>query len=129
MSIPRQSDRAFGLTFAAVFAVISLVGFFVFETVLSWAIVIALVFLLIALAAPGILLPLNRLWGMIVARLSVVSNFIILGAFFYVMVFSFGLILKLFGRDPMERKFVQSADSYWVPVERHTDKETLPDMF
>jgi hypothetical protein len=129
MSAIRQSDRAFGLTFAAVFAIISLVGWLVFEVRIIWAPVAASVILLVALAAPGILLPLNRLWARFSHQLGRFTNAVLLALFFFLFVLPFGLIIRLFGRDPMVRTFEAEAETYWTPVGRQCDRETLTDMF
>ncbi len=129
MTTIRQSDRAFGLTFAAVFAIIGLVGWLVFEARLIWAPVAASVFLLVALAAPGILLPLNRLWAHIAHRVGLFSNALLLGSFFFLFVLPLGLIIRLFGKDPMVRTIDAEAETYWTPVGRQCDRETLTDMF
>ena len=129
MTTIRQSDRAFGLTFAAVFAIIGLVGWLVFEARLIWAPVAASVFLLVALAAPGILLPLNRLWARIAHRVGLFSNALLLGLFFFLFVLPLGLIIRLFGKDPMVRTIDAEAETYWTPVGRQCDRETLTDMF
>lgn len=128
MTPPRQTDRAFGLMFAAVFAVIAAVGFLAFGLVLAWAIVAAAIFLAIALAAPWILLPLNRLWAVFGRRLGYINNYVLLGAFFYVFVLPTGLIMRLFG-DPLRRKAAPDVASYWSPVTRKTNAETYRDMF
>jgi hypothetical protein len=125
----RQSDRAFGLTFAAVFAIIGLVGWLVFEARLIWAPIAASVFLLVALAAPGILLPLNRLWARIAHRVGLFSNALLLGSFFFLFVLPLGLMVRLFGKDPMVRTIDAEAETYWTPVGRQCDRETLTDMF
>ena len=129
MTTIRQSDRAFGLTFAAVFAIIGLVGWLVFEARLIWAPIAASVFLLVALAAPGILLPLNRLWARIAHRVGLFSNALLLGSFFFLFVLPLGLIVRLFGKDPMVRTIDAEAETYWTPVGRQCDRETLTDMF
>ncbi len=129
MTTIRQSDRAFGLTFATVFAIIGLVGWLVFEARLIWAPVAASVFLLVALAAPGILLPLNRLWARIAHRVGLFSNALLLGSFFFLFVLPLGLIIRLFGKDPMVRTIDAEAETYWTPVGRQCDRETLTDMF
>ncbi len=129
MTTIRQSDRAFGLTFAAVFAIIGPVGWLVFEARLIWAPVAASVFLLVALAAPGILLPLNRLWARIAHRVGLFSNALLLGSFFFLFVLPLGLIIRLFGKDPMVRTIDAEAETYWTPVGRQCDRETLTDMF
>ncbi len=129
MTTIRQSDRAFGLTFAAVFAIIGPVGWLVFEARLIWAPVAASVFLLVALAAPGILLPLNRLWARIAHLVGLFSNALLLGSFFFLFVLPLGLIIRLFGKDPMVRTIDAEAETYWTPVGRQCDRETLTDMF
>ena len=128
MTPPRQTEKAFGVMFTAVFVIIAAVGFFVFDVLLSWALAAALGFLAIALLAPGLLLPLNRLWMKFAGRLGLTNNFILLGIFFYLFVLPTGLIMRLFG-DPMHRGIDPSADSYWSPVGRKADAETYRDLF
>ena len=125
----RQSDRAFGLTFAAVFSMIAGIGWLIFDTVLYWALALSVVFLIMALTAPGVLLPLNRLWAAIGSRLAQLNNYVVLGLFLYLFVFPIGLIVRLLGRDPMQRAFNPQANSYWTPVERQATTETFQDMF
>ena len=125
----RQSERAFGMMFAAVFAVIALVGGLVFDARLYWVMAAAGLFLVTALAAPWVLLPLNRLWAVFAHRLGRLNNYVVLGLFFYVFIVPAGLILRLLGRDPMSRAFDAKAPTYWTPVTRRTDAETLRDMF
>ncbi len=88
----RQTDRAFGLTFAVVFAVIAGVGWLVFDAVLYWAMAVSTVFLVIALVLPGILLPLNRLYAVVAHRIGQVNNYVLLGLFFYLIVCPAGLV-------------------------------------
>jgi len=125
----RQTDRAFGLMFAGVFAIILVVGWFVFEARIDWAGYVAAGFLLTALMKPIFLLPLNRLWMGFAHRLSGVSNRLVLGLFFFIFMTSFGLVMKLFGRDPMARNKKSGTSSYWQPVKRQVDRDTLIDMF
>jgi len=123
------SDRAFGLTFGAVFLVIAAVGWLAFDARPYWAVAVAAVFLTTAVAIPWVLLPLNRLWAVIAHRVSLVVNHLVLGIFFYTLVFPLGRIIRLLGRDPMHRALDSTATSYLTPVERHTDAETFSDMF
>jgi len=125
----RQTDRAFGLMFAGVFAIITAVGWFVFDTRIDWAGYVGIGFLLIALIKPIFLLPLNRLWMGFAHRLSGISNRLVLGLFFFAFMTSFGLVMKLFGRDPMTRNKKPNTSTYWQPVKRQVDRDTLIDMF
>ncbi|MDA1091286.1 MAG: hypothetical protein O3A85_13350 [Proteobacteria bacterium] len=129
MTQPKLSDRKFGLIFASIFAIFTIVGWYGFDVVLRWAIVCSVAFLALALFVPGLLMPLNRLWGVVTGRIHRVVNFTLLAAFFYLVIFPFGLIMRLFGRDAMRRAPVPKAASYWQPVTRHTDETTLHDMF
>ena len=129
MTHPILSDRKFGLVFTAVFAMFAFIGWHFFDTVLSWAIICSWVFLALALVAPGVLLPLNRLWNFLAGRIHRIVNFTLLALFFYLLVLPFGLLMRLFGRDSMERARNPGAASYWRSVTRQTDESTLPDMF
>ena len=123
------SDRKFGLIFAVIFSIFTIVGWFAFDIVLRWAIVCAGTFLILSLIVPGLLMPLTRLWGRLTGRIHVVVNFTLLASFFYLLILPFGLVMKLFGRDAMNRTSAPGTTSYWRPVTRHTDETTLPDMF
>jgi nitrate reductase gamma subunit len=125
----KQSDRAFGITFAVVFTIITAVSWGFFETRQIWTVAVALLFLGIALTVPWILLPLNRLWAAFAFRLGRVNNFLLLSLFFFLFICTTGLIIRLFGRDFMHRKLDPTAESYWTPTTRKTNAETLQDMF
>lgn len=129
MTPHRQSSRAFGLTFAAVFAAVTAVGWLAFDAHLYWAAGTSVGFLVVAAVLPSVLLPLNRLWGVLSARISRVFNFVLLALFFYLFVLPLGLIIRLSGRDAMHRIPDPKAKTYWTPVTRHTDETTLHDMF
>jgi hypothetical protein len=125
----RQSDRAFGLTFAAVFAVAAAAGWLLFDARLAWAVAASAAFLVIALATPGLLLPLNRLWTAFARRLGRLNNVLLLGAFFYLVVLPAGLVMRLLGHDPMTRRLSPDAPTYWTTVGRKSTPDTLRDMF
>ena len=43
-----------------------------------------------------------------------VLSYVIMGALFYLIIAPIGLLLRLFGTDPMERRILADAESYWV---------------
>ena len=112
MTQPRLSDRKFGLIFATIFAIFTLVGWFFFDEVLRWAMVCSATFLTLALIVPALLMPLNRLWGLLTGRIHRVVNFTLLASFFYLLVLPFGLVMRLFGRDAMNRARAPETASY-----------------
>ena len=129
MAVVRQSDRAFGLTFTVLFALIFVIFYLVFEFDVLWALWVSIAFLVISLFSPSLLLPLNRLWAVLVGKISHFNNHILLGLFFVLFMFPIGIVLRLFGHDPMDRKKDKNEKTYWKKIERHTDSETLKDMF
>ena len=129
MTRVRQSDRAFGLTFATLFAIIGGLGWTLFHVILYWTFIVSVVFLMIAMATPGMLLPLNRLWAAISERLGHFNNYVLLGLFFYLFMFPAALLMRLLGVDPMQRAINPEVVSYWTPVERHADAATFRDTF
>ncbi|MEE8227677.1 MAG: hypothetical protein V3R30_12710, partial [Kiloniellales bacterium] len=69
----RSSDRGFGLVFAAVFAVIGLWPLIGGGALRRWALAVVAAFLAVALVAPRLLGPGNRLWtrfGLLLHRLA-----------------------------------------------------------
>lgn len=128
MSI-RQTDRAFGLTFAAVFTIIGGVIWFFTKSLAYWPFIVACVFAILALAVPGVLLPLNRLWSWFGGWFGHINNTLILGLFYVLFMIPFGVIMRLFGRDPMTRKIRGGQETYWQQPTRQLDRDTLRDMY
>ncbi len=126
----RSSDRGFGLVFAAVFTVIGLWPLGGGGALRWWALAVAAALLAVALVAPRLLGPANRLWtrfGLLLHRL--VSP-VIAGLLFYVAVTPTGLVLRLFGKDPLRLRLDASAKSYWI--ERRPpgpSPESMPHQF
>ena len=125
----RQSDRAFGLTFAAVFTLVFAVTWLAFDARLWWSLATAAVFFAVALTYPLALLPLNRLWGRFAMALGQLNNRLLLGIVFFGLVTPLGMALRLIGKDPRQRRYQPTADSYLTPVTRGTDTATLRDPF
>jgi hypothetical protein len=68
----RGSDRTFGIVFTILFLVIGCWPLFKDGPVRLWALAVAAVFLILALAVPRALAPLNRLWmafGLLLGRI------------------------------------------------------------
>ena len=129
MQVKRLSDRTFGITFAILFALIFIVFYYIFDINLFWAPWVCIVFSLTALLAPGVLMPLNRLWLKLAFLLSRINNIVLLGVFFFLAILPTGLTLRIFGYDPMGKKRNKTNNSYWTQINRHTDRETLKDLF
>jgi hypothetical protein len=112
--IKGSSDRAFGVVFTVVFAIIGLWPLIGGGNPYIWALSIAGGFLVAALVYPSILAPLNRLWMKFGLLLHKITNPIIMGLVFFVTVTPIALIMRMRGKDPLNRKFDPEATSYWI---------------
>jgi hypothetical protein len=125
----RLTDRGFGLAFAVVFGVITGIGWLLGGRVLQWPIVTSAILLLLALIAPGLLMPLNRIWTWLAHRIGFVTNHVLLGVFFYLVIVPFGVAGRLFGMTSFQKRPDSGAETYWKPVGRQSTTETYADMF
>ena len=125
----RQTDRAFGLTFAVVFAIIGGVIWWIKQDIYWWPFITAGIFLVFALAMPGFLLPLNRFWSWFGGKFGDINNHIVLAVFYVLFVVPFGIVMRLAGRDPMGRRSKSGTETYWTDTNRQLNRDTLRDMF
>ena len=79
-----------------------------------WAIGIAAAFAVVALARPGVLAPLNRLWTRFGLLLHKVVSPLIMGMLFYLTVTPIGLLMRAMGKDPLRLRPDPDAASYWI---------------
>jgi len=109
-----SSDRSFGLVFTAFFVLVGLLPLLHGHGMRPWALGLAVVFLLLALAAPATLAPANRAWTKFGLLLHNIVSPVALGILFYGVVTPTGLIMRLLGKDPLRLRFDHSANSYWI---------------
>jgi hypothetical protein len=80
----------------------------------SWPWMLAPFLVLVSLAAPMLLGPLNRGWLFIGDILGYVNTRIILGVIFLVIFTPYSFIMKLLKVDPMQRRLVPEQESYRI---------------
>ncbi len=110
----RSSNRSFGLVMMAFFLLLGVGPLLAGKPVLRWPFAVSSTFLILALALPAALAPLNRLWFQLGLLLHKVVSPIVLGVIFYLVITPFALVMRAFGADPMRRKFDRGTDSYWI---------------
>ncbi len=108
------SERSFGVVFAAVFGIVAGSPMLDGGELRLWALIVAGGFLAAALAAPGLLRPLNLLWFKFGQALHRVTSPLIMGLLFFTTVTPTALLMRLFGKDPLNRRFDAQAESYWI---------------
>jgi hypothetical protein len=115
--ITGSSDRAFGLVFSTVFAIIAFYPLLDGGVLRLWALIVAGIFLLLAVVMPGVLASANRLWMKFGELLHGIVSPLALGIIFYVTVLPTGILLRLFGKDPLRLRKDPAAESYWIKRE------------
>lgn len=110
-------DRAFGCTVGGVLIAAGAAKLFVIgaRTPVAYAMLAAGALLLVlGMAAPSCLAPLNRLWGKIGAAIAKVANPIILALLFFLVVTPMALVMRRLGKRPLSLGPDAAAASYWI---------------
>jgi hypothetical protein len=109
-----SSNRSFGLVFAAFFGLLTALG--LWRGTERWPIWLGLacVSVILALAAPQLLAPLNRLWTKFGLLLHRIVSPVILAILFYGCIAPIGFLMRLSGKDPLRLRYEPEAESYWI---------------
>ncbi|UCG58267.1 MAG: hypothetical protein JSU70_01925 [Phycisphaerales bacterium] len=110
--------RTFGIVGLIASVVLSLVFYLLKGIAIQWVAVIlgagAAIFLLSLISG-----KLTRMVyvGLMAAALPIgyVVSFILLAAFYFILLTPLAIFFKIIGRDPLGRKFDSATDSYWLP--------------
>jgi multisubunit Na+/H+ antiporter MnhG subunit len=129
LKLDRENLRKFGITMGTAFLVISLLVFWKrgsFPFPLSY---ISLAFFVLAFAIPRSLKLLYILWMKLAFVLSWVNTRIILVLMFYLLFTPISLVMRLLGKDLLERKIEKDKESYWHKKEQRAGKEHYEKLF
>ncbi|MBS3913190.1 MAG: hypothetical protein KG003_01725 [Bacteroidetes bacterium] len=117
----KSGEKKFGNTIGVILLIFGVYFWYKKSDVLGdYLIIIGGVFLGLAYYFPVALRPLNKAWFYFGMWLQKITNPIILGFVFFVLIFPVALIRKLFGKG-IKRKFSRNqAESYWKQREKDT---------
>lgn len=108
------SNRSFGWTFTVFFLLVGTYGLWRGGATLPWALALAALMALVTMTRDRWLTPLNRAWMAFGELMGRVVSPVVLGLIFFAVFTPVGVVMRLFGRDAMLRKFDPSAPTYWV---------------
>ena len=109
--------RRFGFAFGTAMTILGSLLLWRDRAAGPWILGLAAVVMLSALVAPKLLRPLEMvLAGLLRAVMTAVTYAVLTLAFFLVFT-PMGLLMRLLGKDLLDRKFPSDEESYWVPVE------------
>ena len=111
------SDRKFGLTIGIVCGVIGSVRLVLGHSYWPWWLGVAALLIVLAMAAPAALGPLNWLWLRFGLVLYKIVNPVVMTVLYIVTIVPIGLLMRLFGKDPMRLRREPAASSYWIERE------------
>ncbi len=121
-----SSNRSFGIVFFAFFLIISLFPLFKDGNIRIWAIVLAIIFLILGLLNSSILYPLNKIWFKFGALLGNTMSPIVMGIVFFFIVTPTSLIMRMSGKNLLGLK-KNNKKSYWI--ERSPIKSDMKNQF
>jgi hypothetical protein len=121
------SEKSFGIVFAIVFSLIGLYPLVHGADVRLWALIIALVLLVLSFLAPKTLSLPNKLWFKLGMALGAIVAPVVMALVYFTTVVPIGLIIRLMGKDPLREKLDKDADSYWI--ERDQPVGSMKDQF
>jgi predicted membrane protein len=101
-----QMLRNFGLIFGAIVAVLFglLLPWLFTYSIPLWPWIVSAILCFSALLQPSLLAPIYKGWMTVGLALGWINTCIILWVIFHVLLLPIGLLIRLFGKDPMARK-------------------------
>jgi hypothetical protein len=81
--------------------------------------------MLIGALAPRWAVPFHRAWMKLAHALGYINSRVILGLLYYGIFTPLGVVLRLTGRDPLQRRRA-ARESYWIP---RAEPRQRPDQF
>jgi len=121
------SNRNFGLVFFFVFLIVSLLPLLKEEPFRIWSIVISIIFLILGLMNSKLLTPLNKLWFKFGLFLGSIVSPIVMGFVFFLVITPIGFVMKIMGKDLLNKKKDNDKKSYWI--NRSKTKSTMKQQF
>lgn len=114
------SDRGFGFTMATAFSIGCGVSFWMgADSIVSvLAAVVALGFLLLATTKSSYLTRPKILWAKFGYFLAKITNPVVLGLLYYLVICPISIVLKVVGFDPLHRRRDEGLETYWVDREK-----------
>ena len=106
--------RKFGYTLGIAFGLLG--GYFLWrgKPFALYVLALAAIFLLFGFIAPILLKPVQKAWMMLALLMGWVMTRVILAIVFYLVITPIGLVLRLTGKDFMNRSFPGKEGSYWL---------------
>ena len=124
--IKTSSNKSFGIVFFVFFLIISLFPLLKDNNIRIWAIIPAIIFLILGFLNSPILTPLNKIWFKFGILLGNFISPVVMGIVFFVVVTPTALLMRIFGKNLLGLKR-NNKKSYWI--ERSSIKSKMKNQF
>ena len=125
-NIKISSNRSFGIVFFIFFLIVSIFPLFKDEDIRIWAVIVAIIFLILGLLNSSVLYPLNKIWFKFGISLGNFISPIIMGLVFFIVVTPTAFLMRAFGKDLLNLK-KNNKKSYWI--EKSLIKSKMKNQF
>ena len=125
-NIKISSNRSFGLVFFVFFLIISFFPLFKEGNIRIWAIIPAIIFLILGYLNSPFLTPLNKIWFKFGILLGNFISPVVMGVVFFLVVTPTALLMRIFGKNLLGLKR-NNKTSYWI--ERSEIKSKMKNQF
>jgi len=112
-NIKISSNRNFGVVFAIFFFIVSMFPLFKDEDIRIWAVIVAIILLILGLLNSSVLSPLNKIWFKFGILLGSFISPIIMGIVFFAIVTPTSLIMRVLGKNLLNLK-KDNKKTYWI---------------
>ena len=113
-STVQSSEKSFGIVFSIVFLIVALYPLINSAGLRIWALVVSIIFFLLAFLMPKILVIPNKLWFKFGLLISSIVAPIVMAFVYFVTVLPTGLIMRLLGKDLLKQRLDKNDKSYWI---------------
>ena len=114
-----SSNRNFGLVFFVVFLIVGILPLTSGESIRIWSTTISFIFLILGLVNSKLLTPLNKLWLKLGIILGAVIAPIVMGVVFFLVVTPIGFVIRILGKDLINKKYDKKIKTYWIDRDRN----------
>ncbi|MFQ5823655.1 MAG: SxtJ family membrane protein [bacterium] len=113
----RKDLRKFGISLGIVFTLILSYFFYTQKLKVVWPFIIPTLLLILGIAAPLLLKSSYKVWMTVAIILQWFVTHIILTILFYFIITPVGLLMRLFRKELLSKKFNIIRESYWIKRE------------
>ena len=121
-----STNKSFGIVFFLFFLIVSIFPLFKDEDIRVWALIIAIIFLILGLLNSKVLTPFNKIWFKFGILLGNFVSPIVMGIVFFAIVTPTSIIMRLLGKNLLNLKR-DNKKTYWI--ERSKIKSKMRNQF